>query len=129
MGTLRARSRRWTAMVLLAAAALFTGSISAAAASPATPAAGGSVDFRGTLQPIDGFGFSAAFARAALIRRLPADQQRQVVDLLLSPKDGAGLSILRLGIGSAPDGAGDNRSIEARSLFIWDLSVAYEDLA
>jgi hypothetical protein len=39
---------------------------------------------------------------------MPADQQRQIVDTLLSPKDGAGLSILRLGIGSAPDGVGDN---------------------
>src|SRR2546430_8800943 len=109
MSTLRARSRRWTIVGLLAAAALTIGPLSAAAANGAPPGSG-SVDFRSTLQPIDGFGFSAAFGRAALIHRLPPDQQSQVVDLLLSPRDGAGLSIMRLSIGSAPDGVGDNRS-------------------
>jgi O-glycosyl hydrolase len=124
------RSRRWAAVGLAAVAALVAGSMSAAAASGAPPATAGSVDFRGALQPIDGFGFSAAFARAALIRGLPADQRQQVVDLLLSPKDGAGLSILRLGVGSAPDGNGDNRSIEpvdpggptAPPVYQWDVN-------
>src|SRR5205807_2202093 len=125
-----ARSRRWSAVALLVAAALAFGSMSAAAATGTPSGSGGSVDFRGTLQPIDGFGFSAAFARAALIHRLPVDQQQQIVDLLLNPRDGAGLSILRLGIGSSPDGAGDNRSIEpvdpggpgAPPVYQWDVN-------
>src|SRR5262249_47851281 len=113
MRTLRARSSRRTAVGILAMAAVIAiGALSPATASGAPPRTEGSVDFGATLQPIAGFGFSAAFGRAALIRRLPADQQQQVVNLLLSPKDGAGLSILRLSIGSAPDGVGDNRSIE-----------------
>jgi O-glycosyl hydrolase len=112
MPTRRARSRRWTAVGTLVAVALAIGSLPAAAANGTPAGAGGTVDFRRTLQPIDGFGFSAAFARAALIHRLPVDQQSQIVDLLLSPRDGAGLSILRLSIGSSPNGAGDNRSIE-----------------
>jgi glucosylceramidase len=113
MRTLGARSKRWTAVGILAAAAALTiGALSAVAANLTPSGTGGSADFGAALQPIDGFGFSAAFGRAALIHRLPPDQQRQVVDLLLSPKDGAGLSILRMSIGSSPDGAGDNRSIE-----------------
>jgi len=111
MRILLARSRRWTAAaILVTTAALSIGALSVTAANGAPP--GGSADFSRSLQSIDGFGFSAAFARAALIHAMPADQQRQIVDTLLSPKDGAGLSILRLGIGSAPDGVGDNRSIE-----------------
>jgi glucuronoarabinoxylan endo-1,4-beta-xylanase len=113
MKALRARSRRWVAVAALAAtAALTIGSLSAIADNMTSAGTDASADFSGALQPIDGFGFSAAFSRAALIHRMPADQQRQIVDLLLSPRDGAGLSILRMGIGSAPDGVGDNRSIE-----------------
>jgi glucosylceramidase len=54
-------------------------------------------------QPIDGFGFSEAFGRGAIMHGsegLSAARQRQVLDLLLSPTAGAGLSILRLHIGS-----------------------------
>jgi glucuronoarabinoxylan endo-1,4-beta-xylanase len=64
------------------------------------------VDFGARLQPIDGFGVSQAFQRAAVMhgaRGLPAAKQREVLDLLLSRGKGAGLSILRLGIGSSAD--------------------------
>src|SRR5262249_12312909 len=111
--TLRARSKRWTAVGVLATTlTLAIGALSAAATDGAPPGIAGSADFSSRLQPIDGFGFSAAFGRAALIHNMPLDQQQQIVDLLLSPRDGAGLSILRMSIGSAPDGVGDNRSIE-----------------
>ncbi|WP_228981516.1 glycoside hydrolase [Streptomyces sp. DH12] len=64
------------------------------------------IDFRTQLQPIDGFGFSMAFQRADLLfgaRGLGPAKQREVLDLLLSKEKGAGLSILRLGIGSSTD--------------------------
>lgn len=57
-------------------------------------------------QVIDGFGVCAAFQRAELMRGargLPPAAQRELLDLLFSPTHGAGLSILRLGIGSSDD--------------------------
>ncbi|WP_229832870.1 hypothetical protein [Streptomyces narbonensis] len=71
-----------------------------------TKQAGPAIDFRAALQPIDGFGFSMAFQRADLLhgaRGLSPAKQREVLDLLLSKEKGAGLSILRLGIGSSTD--------------------------
>ncbi|MFC4586838.1 glycoside hydrolase family 30 protein [Sphaerisporangium corydalis] len=64
------------------------------------------VDGRERHQPIDGFGFSQAFQRAAVLhgaQGLSAEHQKEVLDLLLSRTTGAGLSILRLGIGSSVD--------------------------
>ncbi|GAA0846388.1 glycoside hydrolase [Streptosporangium amethystogenes subsp. fukuiense] len=63
------------------------------------------VEQHGVLQRIDGFGFSQAFRRNELVRALPAAKQREILDLWLSPEKGAGLSILRLGIGSSPAGS------------------------
>jgi glucuronoarabinoxylan endo-1,4-beta-xylanase len=63
------------------------------------------VDEATTYQTIDGFGFSAAFQRADIIRGsrgLRAAQRSEVLDLLLG-EAGASLSILRLGIGSSTD--------------------------
>ncbi|MBC6458201.1 glycoside hydrolase family 30 protein [Actinomadura sp. HBU206391] len=91
----------------------------AAPAAPAlaTGAPSGSVDFRSGLQPIDGFGFAQPFQRASLMRGTPAPgnteglppaKQREVLDLLLSRDKGAGLSILRLGIGSSADSVYDH---------------------
>ncbi|MEV0620056.1 glycoside hydrolase [Nonomuraea sp. NPDC050404] len=56
-------------------------------------------------QTIDGFGFSTAFRRGELIRALPDERRREVLDLWFSREKGAGLTILRLGIGSAPAGS------------------------
>ncbi|MEV4364701.1 glycoside hydrolase [Nonomuraea sp. NPDC049625] len=56
-------------------------------------------------QTIDGFGVSTAFRRNELIRALPRDKQREILDLWFSREKGAGLTILRLGIGSAPAGS------------------------
>ncbi|GAA4618789.1 glycoside hydrolase family 30 beta sandwich domain-containing protein [Actinoallomurus liliacearum] len=92
----------------------------------------GRVDFRANLQPIDGFGFSEAFQRAAVIHGLnglSAPKQKEVVDLLFGRRAGAGASILRLGIGSSADKVYDHMpSIEpadpggptAPPKYVWD---------
>ncbi|WP_308169974.1 glycoside hydrolase family 30 protein [Acrocarpospora catenulata] len=59
------------------------------------------MEHRNIHQKIDGFGFSQAFRRNELIRQLSPQQQREILDLWLSKEKGAGLSILRLGIGSS----------------------------
>ncbi len=94
-----------TALVGALAAALIP-----LATSPATaqrqPGGDGTVDFGQYLQPIDGFGFSQAFQRADVVhgaQGLTPRHQREVLDLLLNRATGAGLSILRLGIGSSSD--------------------------
>ncbi|GAA0983962.1 MULTISPECIES: glycoside hydrolase family 30 protein [Streptomyces violaceusniger group] len=92
-----------TALVGALAAALLPLIAPSAAAEPLR---GGSVDFGIRLQPIDGFGFSQAFQRADLMhgaQGLTPEHQREVLDLLLNRATGAGLSILRLGIGSSSD--------------------------
>ncbi|MFF8380507.1 glycoside hydrolase [Streptomyces sp. NPDC015661] len=98
------------------------------AADPARPA----IDFRAGLQPIDGFGFSMAFQRADLLhgaRGLGPAKQREVLDLLFSKEKGAGLSILRLGIGSSTDRVYDHMPTilptdpggpDASPTYVWD---------
>lgn len=104
-------------------------SVLAVPAAQAEPRAAGSITFRHSLQPIDGFGFSQAFQRADRIRGLSQGNQREVLDLLLSRRTGAGLSILRLGIGSSADNVYDHmRSIQpvdpggptAPPKYVWD---------
>lgn len=67
------------------------------------------VDLTKTYQTIDGFGCSFAFQRANLITNM-ADKtkQRQLLDLLFNQTSGAGLSIIRNGIGSSPDSSSDH---------------------
>ncbi|KAI8628347.1 glycoside hydrolase family 30 protein [Xylariaceae sp. FL1651] len=67
-------------------------------------------------QVIDGFGCSEAFQRAVQISKLTGDQQQYTLDLLFSTSKGAGLSILRNGIGSSPDMNSDHMvSIQPKS--------------
>ncbi|KAI1761743.1 glycoside hydrolase family 30 protein [Hypoxylon sp. FL1150] len=91
-----------------------TGTLSLAAASPAWLSrrqAGSTitVDLAQTYQTIDGFGCSFAFQRANLITNM-ADKikQRELLDLLFNTTSGAGLSIIRNGIGSSPDSSSDH---------------------
>jgi len=118
------RSRRWT--VQTAAAVLLC-------ASGSYAAPGGSIDFAKNLQRIDGFGTCQAFQRAALMRGLfglRPERQREVLDLLFSREKGAGLSILRLGVGSSPLGSpwdlmpsiqpGNPGGPAARPRYLWD---------
>ncbi|KAF2689782.1 glycoside hydrolase family 30 protein [Lentithecium fluviatile CBS 122367] len=58
-------------------------------------------------QPIDGFGFSAAFQRANLIVNLKEPKQSEVLNLLFNTTSGAGFSIVRNGIGSSKDSQKD----------------------
>ncbi|WP_443274282.1 glycoside hydrolase family 30 protein [Streptomyces sp. KR80] len=114
------RLRKWTvtcAAVLVMAAGVTAGSLpNAWVATSAT--INGSTRF----QPIDGFGFSEHFGRADIMRGsqgLPAQRQREVLDLLLNRSTGAGLSILRLGIDSGiqpTDPGGPN----ATPKYVWD---------
>lgn len=76
------------------------------ASGDAAPRAAGTVDLGQQLQTIDGFGISQAFQRAAVmngLQGLTEEHQQEVLDLLLDRETGAGISILRLGIGSSPD--------------------------
>ena len=114
------RLRNWA---LTSFAALLTAAATTAAALP-EPAAATSATINGstTYQPIDGFGFSEHFGRAAIMngsQGLPAAKQREILDLLLNRTTGAGLSILRLGIDSGiqpTDPGGPN----ATPKYTWD---------
>jgi glucuronoarabinoxylan endo-1,4-beta-xylanase len=94
--------RRWYG----AAAVATLVSIAALTMLPPQPAyaeSSGTIDAGNVLQPIDGFGFSEFFGRSAIMngsQGLSAPHQQEILDLLLSPTSGAGLSILRLGIAS-----------------------------
>ena len=114
------RLRNWA---LTSFAALLTAAATTAAALP-QPAAASTATINGstTYQPIDGFGFSEHFGRAAIMngsQGLPAAKQREILDLLLNRTTGAGLSILRLGIDSGiqpTDPGGPN----ATPKYTWD---------
>lgn len=89
------------------------------------------VDSAKTYQTMDGFGMSEAFQRAVQMSKLPETEQRRALDLLFSTTNGAGLTILRNGIGSSPDMSSDHMvSIAPKSpgtpskplTFAWDGS-------
>lgn len=82
-------------------------------------------------QTIDGFGCSEAFQRAVQMSKLSEAKQQYTLDLLFSTTNGAGLSILRNGIGSSPDMSSDHMvSIQPRNpggpsstpQYVWDGS-------
>lgn len=60
------------------------------------------VDPQTTYQQYDGTGCSEAFQRSLLIHNLADDARTEVLDYLFTEK-GAGLTILRNGIGSTPN--------------------------
>ncbi|KAG4442340.1 hypothetical protein IFR05_002191 [Cadophora sp. M221] len=87
------------------------------------------VDVTKKFQTMDGFGFAEAFQRANVIVNLPAQQQREVLDLLFNTTTGAGMTILRIGIGSSPDSSSDHmNSIQPKNpggpaaapKYVWD---------
>lgn len=53
-------------------------------------------------QVVDGFGFTEAF-REPVITALPAAEQQQIGSLLFDPSTGAGMSIVRFGLGGSTD--------------------------
>ncbi|KQX49936.1 MULTISPECIES: glycoside hydrolase [unclassified Streptomyces] len=121
-----------TAAILLALTTQVAAAGPAPSTAPASSTAGPAIDFRGSLQSIDGFGFSMAFQRADLLhgaRGLGPAKRREVLDLLLSKEKGAGLSILRLGIGSSTDRVYDHMPTilpadpggpDAPPTYVWD---------
>ncbi|MGW2571118.1 glycoside hydrolase family 30 protein [Streptomyces sp. NPDC001537] len=115
--------RRLRTWALTSLAALLTAAATTAAALPQPAAATtATIDASTTYQPIDGFGFSEHFGRAAIMngsQGLSAQHQKEILDLLLERSTGAGLSILRLGIDSGiqpTDPGGPN----ATPKYTWD---------
>ncbi|MET7660848.1 glycoside hydrolase [Streptomyces sp. NPDC005356] len=87
-------------LALVAITPVLTGAPASARTAP------GAIDFSARHQRIDGFGVSQAFQRAAVIHGLyglSADKGDEIVKLLFSRQGGAGLSMLRLGVGSSTD--------------------------
>ncbi|KAF2121010.1 putative endo-exoxylanase [Lophiotrema nucula] len=87
------------------------------------------VDLTKTYQTMDGFGTSETFQRANQMHALSPELQRSALDLLFNRTSGAGLSILRNGIGSSPDSSSDHMvSIQPKSpggptaepKYVWD---------
>ncbi|PWI20855.1 hypothetical protein DI272_35110 [Streptomyces sp. Act143] len=117
---MRTRFRRWT--VTSVAALLAVAGTSAAQAPRVSAATTATIDGSTTYQPIDGFGFSEHFGRADIMhgaQGLPAQKQRELLDLLLDRSTGAGLSILRLGIDSGIQPT-DPGGPDATPRYTWD---------
>jgi O-glycosyl hydrolase len=95
-----------TVAALSATLPCVAGMASAAPATRAAPASAAPASV--TVRPgqgqqvIDGFGFAEAF-REPVITALPESEQQQLGDLLFSPRSGAGMSIVRFGLGGATD--------------------------
>src|SRR5579875_545572 len=98
---MRARASRLVVLGTLAAAVLPGLGANAYAQMSSAPA---QVAIGGTrYQVIDGFGFSDAFGQVGNLEAMPASVRSQVVNLLFSPTTGAGLDIVRFGLGGAGD--------------------------
>jgi glucosylceramidase len=104
---MKRKSRQGRRLILAAAAALAV--TSAAAVSAAAPAGAVSsepvavtVDAGQRDQVIDGFGFSEAF-REPVISSLPTAERQQIGADLFSTTVGAGMSIVRFGLGGPTD--------------------------
>ena len=88
-----------TALVLAAPASAAPGGLAGGARAGSVVV---TVDPGQVRQRIDGFGFTEAF-REPVITALPAAEQRQLGALLFSTTSGAGMSIVRFGLGGATD--------------------------
>lgn len=95
---------------------LLLSTLSKLAAASVLGKASVSIDPGQQYQVVDGFGFSEAFQRAYQIKNLSETNRKRTLDLLFSDTDGAGLTILRNGIGSAHTDQKDfTKSIEPDS--------------
>ncbi|MDR0344004.1 MAG: hypothetical protein LBI49_13050 [Nocardiopsaceae bacterium] len=102
--------RALAAAAVTAAVALVPAAGAAAATVPGPGTAGGATTSTATItvrpgqhhQTVDGFGFTEAF-REPVITALPAAEQQRLGTLLFSPSAGAGMSIVRFGLGGATD--------------------------
>ncbi|KAL2020256.1 hypothetical protein VTK56DRAFT_8580 [Thermocarpiscus australiensis] len=76
------------------------------------------VDLSRTFQRMDGFGFSLAFQRANLITNMSDKvKQRELLDLLFNRTTGAGVTILRNGIGPSLNSDSDFMNTTSRWKF------------
>jgi glucuronoarabinoxylan endo-1,4-beta-xylanase len=95
---------RFSILAVLAAAALAAAPLAASASTsaPASPAATVTVVPGQVRQVVNGFGFSEAF-REPVISSLPQAEIQQIGQDLFSATAGAGMSIVRFGLGGATD--------------------------
>jgi O-glycosyl hydrolase len=92
--------RAWIPAGAAAVLAAGLGIVAPAASASATSVA--TIDGSVHYQTITGFGASEAFGQAEDIMNAPAATQQQALNLLYSPRSGAGLTILRNQVGSDP---------------------------
>lgn len=78
-----------------------TSTSSRAPASVTTLKAAATVTVGTKYQTIEGFGFSEAFGSASSIQSTSSSNQKKIFDYLFSTETGAGLTIIRNGIGSS----------------------------
>jgi glucuronoarabinoxylan endo-1,4-beta-xylanase len=76
-------------------------------------------------QSIDGFGFSEAFGQVQNIQALSQTDQQAVARLLFSPSSGAGLNIVRFGLGGA--GSPDDQLWLGREALHYGVHNFYAD--
>ncbi|CAJ2514275.1 Uu.00g023940.m01.CDS01 [Anthostomella pinea] len=88
--------------LLTIASILFAGT-NASALTAREAAATVTINHDQRYQMMDGFGCSDAFQRAVQLSKVTEAQELYALDLLFGTTKGAGLSILRNGIGSSPD--------------------------
>ena len=101
-----------TASTVATVSALIATTASVATASTTTSSTTSQVSIgTATYQQIDGFGFADAFGQVGNLEAAPTSVQNAVLNLLFNPKTGAGLDIVRFGLGaSAADGGAGNLS-------------------
>jgi O-glycosyl hydrolase len=116
-------------IVAVAAAVLATSTVVAA---PAAADLSSVITVSGRVghRELDGFGIATAFDRIELLRDLSPEQQAEIFGLWFDRSTGAGLSILRMGIGSSPLGSPYDKMIsiepndpggpDAPPQYIWD---------
>lgn len=92
---------------LLAAGVLPLVASATPAVEPRQAATALTINVTQTFQSIDGFGISEAFQRANGIQNLTEPKRTQVLDYLFNTTTGAGLTIIRNGIGSSPNSTAD----------------------
>jgi O-glycosyl hydrolase len=83
------------------------------------------VDGASKYQNVNGFGFSEAFLEDNAIQSLSTSNQSAVADLLFSPTSGAGLDIVRFGIGGA--GTAADQGWIAQEAKTYGVSQFYAD--
>jgi O-glycosyl hydrolase len=105
---------------LAAAAAVAVPAAAQARPAPATGSATITVSPAQHHQAVDGFGFAEAF-RESVVTALPAAEQQQLESLLFSTSSGAGMSIVRFGLG----GGDANTGSVADQLWLGEAAQRY----